>query len=339
MTNEKNPHALALAKMGASKGGKARAKKLTAEQRSEIARFAAEKRWGSEPIPQAVTQEGILDIGEAQISCYVLETGERILSTRGIMKSLKRTWRGRKHAGTRLPVFLEAKNLKPFISSDLDPVLSPVIFRTDTGARSEGYRAEVLPAVCDVYLKAREQGKLAATQEGIAQQCEILVRGLSKVGIIALVDEATGYQDIRARDALAKILEQFISEELRKWVRTFPPSFYKEMFRLWGLKYRAGSVRRPALIGKLTNHLVYERLAPGVLDELRRLTPRNEKGRLKRKLFQRLSEDVGHPKLREHLAAVTALMMAFDNKEDFMAAIDRSLPKQGHNLMLPFEEF
>ncbi len=41
----KNPHAVALGKLGGSKGGKARAKKLTAERRSDIARKAVETRW------------------------------------------------------------------------------------------------------------------------------------------------------------------------------------------------------------------------------------------------------------------------------------------------------
>ncbi|MEA2711171.1 MAG: hypothetical protein QOF78_3772 [Phycisphaerales bacterium] len=42
----RNPAAVALSKLGASKGGKARAKSLTKEQRKEIARKAAAKRWG-----------------------------------------------------------------------------------------------------------------------------------------------------------------------------------------------------------------------------------------------------------------------------------------------------
>jgi hypothetical protein len=43
---EKNPHAVYLGRLGGLKGGKARANKLTPEQRKEIARKAAQKRWG-----------------------------------------------------------------------------------------------------------------------------------------------------------------------------------------------------------------------------------------------------------------------------------------------------
>jgi hypothetical protein len=41
----KNPHAVALGKLGGAKGGKARAKALTSAKRKEIARMAAQSRW------------------------------------------------------------------------------------------------------------------------------------------------------------------------------------------------------------------------------------------------------------------------------------------------------
>jgi len=122
---------------------------------------------------------------------------------------------------------------------------------------------------------------------------------------------------------------QFVchAKELRKWVKIFPADFYRELFRLRGLPYK-GSVKRPQYVGHLTNDLVYSRLAPGVLDELRRVTPRDDKGRLKNPLFQRLTENLGHPRLLEHLASVTALMRACDTWDQFVPMIDRALPRQ-----------
>ena len=81
---------------------------------------------------------GILQLGGAEISCYVLENGERILSTRGVMQALGRSWRGRKYSGTEYPVFLEAKNLKPFISDEIDAVPMLQTFITDKGKTNEG---------------------------------------------------------------------------------------------------------------------------------------------------------------------------------------------------------
>lgn len=46
---QKNPAAVALGRLGGLKGGKARAKKLSAKQRADIARKAARTRWKSQP--------------------------------------------------------------------------------------------------------------------------------------------------------------------------------------------------------------------------------------------------------------------------------------------------
>ena len=128
------------------------------------------------------------------------------------------------------------------------------------------------------------------------------------VGIIALVDEATGYQRDRVRDALAEILEAFIAKELQPYIRMFPDAFYEHLFRLRGLEYPWDSGKRPQYFGHLTNDIVYARLAPGVLEELRKTVPRREDGRLKHTFTRKLIEDVGHPKLREHLASVVTIM-------------------------------
>lgn len=314
-------------------GGYARAQALAPEARKDIARRAALARWDG---PRA-THSGTLKIGGAELPAYVLETGERIISTRGVMKALKRTWRGRKYSGTEMPVFLEARNLKPFISEDLVMVLCPLKFRTEKGLAAEGFRAEVLPAICEIYLRARDDNALTPPQFALAKQCEILTRGLSRVGIIALVDEATGYQDFRARDALAKILEAFVAKELRPWVKTFQPDFYKEMFRLRGIPY-TDSPQRPRYIGHLTNDLVYQRLAPGVLAKLRERNPTGEKGRRRHRHTQWLTDEVGDPKLREHLSAVTALMKAEDDWDVFKRKIDRVFPAFGRTIPLPLPE-
>jgi P63C domain len=316
-----------------SKGGIARAEALSAEQRQEIARKAARARWETEGQLPRATHSGTLKL--ADIPCHVLENGERILSTRGIMKSLNRTWRGRKYAGTELPVFLEAKNLKPFISAELTPVLAPRNFRTDKGTKGEGYVAEILPAICEIYLRARDEGKLTRPQEAIAKQCEILIRGLSRVGIIALVDEATGYQEVRDRLALQAILDQFLRQEFAAWAKRFPNEFYQHIFRLRGWEWRGMKVNRPQVVASYTKDLVYARLAPGILNELEARNPKDEKGHRKAKHHQWLTEDVGHPALAQHLYAVIGLMRLADSWDQFKKMLDRAYPKRGDTLQMP----
>src|SRR5258708_15840057 len=318
---------------GRAKGGVARAESLTAEQRSSIARKAASERWTS-VYPKA-THSGVLKIGEAELPCYVLEGGERVLSTRGIMESLGRTWGGRKYSGTELPVFLEAGNLKPFISADLGAVLSPINFRTDRGAKGEGYRAEILPVVCETYLSAREAGGvLTEPQLRIAKACEILVRALSRVGVIALVDEATGYQELRDKHALQALLDAYLRKELAAWAKKFPDEFYEQIFRLRSWPWKGRKVNPPQVVAYYTKDIVYARLAPHILDELEKRNPA-ENGRRLSKHHQWLTDDVGHPALAQHLHAVVTLMRVSNSWDHFMHMLDTAHPRKGDTLQLP----
>lgn len=158
------------------------------------------------------------------------------------------------------------------------------------------------------------------------------------MGILALVDEATGYQEFRQRDALAKILERFVAKELRPWIRTFPVDFYQQIYRLNGWEFDKDSNSRPGVIGHWTTNIIYKRLAPGVWEELNRIAARNDKGKLKHKLFQRLTDEVGHPKVREHLAAVIMLMKYSPSWSVFMERLDHEFPQWGSTMMLPFPE-
>lgn len=326
-----------LSKLGASKGGLARAKGMTPQERSDRARMAVEARWRKagkdvQTIPRA-THEGPLMIGNLMIDCAVLDDGTRLVSENAFSKAIDVVrggyqYRKRSREGEGdLPIFMTLAALKPFISDDLRVrVSSPVWYipRT-TGEPARGIDATVIPDVCNVWMEARTAQALSPRGIRTAELASVILRGLATVGIVALVDEATGYQDLRARDALAKILEAFVQKELRKWVKTFPPEFYKEMFRLRNLPY-TGTVKSPRYIGHLTNDIVYGRLAPGVLEELKRLTPKNESGNPKHKLHQHLTEQIGHPKLLQHLASVTTLMRASDDWETFKGLLDRALP-------------
>jgi len=327
-----------------AKGGNARAEKLTPEERSQIAQKAARARWEG-GVSQAIcgSPDHPLHIGdgdmEIEIPCYVLENGKRILYQGAMLKAL-----GMSHGsagrtgGDRLAKFVTGNAIKPFMEANLQLVTEPIKFRTPSGNLAYGYDATILADICEAVLKARDQKLLQKQQEHIAAQCEMLVRGFARVGIIALVDEATGYQEFRARDALARILEAFVATELQPWIQTFPRDFYKELFRLRGLDYPNDSVKRPKYFGHLTNDLVYKRIAPGVLDELKRITPCTELGRKKHKYFQRLTSNVGYPKLREHLGSVVAIMKLSGNWNDFVGKIDRLHPRLGETMILPFSE-
>lgn len=319
----------------ASEGGKARAESLTPEERQDIARRAAEARW-SVNFPKA-THDGILRIGNAEIPCYVLDDGERMISTRGIMKALGRRWRGRKHAGTEMPVFLEAKNLNPFISEELRAVLSEMEFRTPRGMRAEGFKARLLPLLCETYLKARDEKALTTQQKKIAVQADILMRGLAHVGIIALIDEATGYQEIRDKQALQAILDKYLLKEFAAWAKRFPDDFYREIFRIRGWQWKGMRVNRPQCVARYTTDLVYTRLLPGIVKELETRNPKNDKGIRPHKHHQFFTEDIGHPALSQHLKSVIDIMRGYDDWSSMMKHMNRALPKQNQEVTPLFD--
>ena len=285
---------------------------------------------------QKAAYTGILKIGDLDLPCAVLDDGTRIFSHRGIMSALGRPRQGGRRIGghANLPEFVSARNLEYFIPNTLSVSLSsPIEYIPEHGGRSAlGVKADLLGDICKVWRDALQEGALLPSQVHIGMRAQILLDGFIGVAISALVDEATGYQDVRSRHALEEILERYISKELLGWTKTFPDTFYREIFRLRGWPYNPSSVARTPYVGKLTNDVIYSRLAPGVLDELRRQTPKDAKGRRKNRLHQRLTEDVGHPRLREHLEATTALMRASNEWTGFTRLLQRAYPKIDVNL-------
>lgn len=320
-----------------SKGGIARRDALTPEKRAEIARKAATARWGADlPIAEFGSPDRPLVLGDAEIPCYVLEDGTRVLARAGFIRAIGR--RGKAKGGRayddefQTPVFLTADNLKPFITEELIANSKPIMFKVNN-AQHIGYRAEFLPQVCEVFLDAKEAGALRPNQLHIADSCKVLHRSFAKIGIIGLVDEITGYQQFRGRDALQAFLDRFLRKELAAWVKTFPDEFFAQIFRLKGWEWK-GASKKPQVVGKYINDLIYDRLGPGVLEELKKRNPADDKGRRKHKHFQWLTEDIGNPALAQHMYATIGFMRAANQWEEFKTSFYRAYPKKGENLAL-----
>lgn len=293
-----------------------------------------------EKIPQA-THEGNLNVGEFDIPAYNLETGERVLSRIGFLKALGRTGKAK---GGRLyddefktPIFISANNVQPFVSEDLLKNSKPIMFKDLNGNESIGYKAELLPDVCYVFIDADDANKLKSNQKHIAEQSKKLIRAFATVGIIALVDEATGYQYERENDELQKILQKYISQELLPWQKTFPDIFYKELFRLNGWEFTVkGIKKRPGVIGTWTNKLVYEELPKGVLDELQSNVPKSESGNKTARLHQLLTDDIGNPHLRAQINQIVTLFQLSDDMKHMWSQFEKLKARQSGQLELPF---
>jgi hypothetical protein len=279
-----------------------------------------------EPKVLEAVYSGKLPIGDIELDCAVLDGGVRVLSERAVHRAFG-SKRGGSHwkrakaneDGANLPSFLSAKNYSDFIPNDLDVALkNPLIYRAGGGATpANGIRAELLPEICGVLLSARRAKKLLPSQEHLAVQAEVLMEAFAKVGIIALVDEATGYQRDRSHDALRLLLSKYIAEGLQKWLKTFPDSFFVELDKLYDNDTSHG--KRPQYYGKFINKYVYDPLENGyVKRELNKLNI-TDKGKRKARFHQWLNED-GRSMLIHQLGRVQGLMEMCGDIEDFKVA-------------------
>jgi len=290
------------------------------------------------------TNEGILPIGNVNLRVAVLKDGTRVLNRAGVFRAFGRTRRGRALSDTTrvrgYPSFIDAQNLKPYISAELQKELTEFQYLSKSGrAIRNGFRAEILPEICDVYLRARHEKVLVKQQEHLAVAAEIIVRSLSKVGIIALVDEATGYQSERERDELQKILAAYISAELLPWTKRFPDEFYQQIYKLKDWEYNPRNHKHTQLVGKLTNQIVYELLPAGVLDELRKKNPIVESKKYRaHKHHQFLTIDIGNPNLEKHLSQLIVLMRISQDWQEFENHLIEAFPRYGDQMKFHFPE-
>lgn len=285
-----------------------------------------------------IKYEGTLNLGENKLPCYVLEDGTRVLSGRKMQEILKVV--DGNISGTKLPQFLSNSILKPFIFSNKDAAHFDPIICFKGKQRINGYEATVLTDICEAILRARRSGvKMTERQQIVANQCEILLSSFAKIGIIALIDEATGYQNEREHFELQKILSAYISEEILKWQLTFTDDFYREVYRLCGLPFIPKYIKnKPSFIGKLTTKYIYDLLPDGVVDKIKEKTGKTDKGNWKYKWHQSLTPEIGREHLKKQIIEVTTLMSISKSKSEFNELFERKYNAKPIQLELEFNE-
>lgn len=236
---------------------------------------------------------------------------------------------------------MRAKNLEPFISSDLIASTVPLEFVPWKGpgyqGRAFGYKAKLLPGVCWVYQDALVAGKLTAKQTHIGAACQALLKALTNYAIEDLVDQATGFDDLRKREAINRILEKYCTKERLPWVQMFDTDFYRQVFRLNKWSFNPEKTARPSVVGHWTNN-IYDRLAPGIRPALHARVKRNASGKPTQKLTQYLTPEEGKPRLKEMLEGVKTVMRLSKDKHDFWGKMDIAYPKLNTTMVLPFED-
>lgn len=272
-----------------------------------------------------------LRIGDIEIPCYVLNNEKRVLVLGEMIKALGMApGSAGKGGNDRLASFASGNRVKPFIPNELmNMIENPIRFKPPTGGViAYGYEATILIDICNSILDANKAGVLQKQQSHIAERADVLIRSFAKTGIIAVIDEVTGFQAAREKDALQQFLDKFLLEENAKWVKTFPDEFFEMIFKMKGWTWHYASTKKPGVVGHYINDLVYSRIAPNVLTDLKVKNPVIKPGYRKYKHPQFISSEFGHPKLKEHLSALIALGKgsAF-NWNTFKRLVARAFPK------------
>lgn len=315
-----------------SKGGKARARSLSTEERSAIAKQAALARWEKLKDPSRLPEashQGILEIGEIPLDVYVLEDGRRLLHKKAIANALGL----RSEGGNAFIRTITREGIRSVIKQELaEKIENPIVFKPLNGDSADGFEANTFIEVCDLLIEAFNQDKLHPSQHFLARQAEIIIRSAAKVGINALVDEATGYIHDKRKDEYRQLFKEFIEQDCRQWAKEFPDQFANMIYRLYGLKrLNPDSTRHPQFFGHFTRKYVYFPLANSRGAILEQLEDKNPvvyaSGGRKFRLHQFLTEEIGIPALRQHIWQVIGIGNSSNSKEGFERAFYRAFPE------------
>lgn len=287
-----------------------------------------------------VQYHGVWDVlgdGSLKIDCYVTDDKKRLLSLRGTARAI-----GFKGGGsTALVRNLKAQWIQPFLGLDIKQWLTNIdddqIERV-SGTRGKDFipfESELFVDLCSSYVKAKNSGLFNGPrwikQSKTADKMLAIMSAFAKVGLVSLIDEITGYQEIREKDDLQKILAQYVRKEFLPWTKRFPDEFYIEMFRLRGWEYKG--TPKPSFVGKLTNKIVYDQLPDGILEELKTKNPADDDGIRKKRHHQFLTEHTGIPHLDKHLTSVITLMRISSDWNEFEKHFQRAFDVKGQNVL------
>lgn len=337
--------AKAFSKLGASKGGKARASVLTPDERKEIARNAVKARWAKARGARELTQEdgqveslrkadnnpqgdrpdslhvgpeyrtrislfkGDVQFGNITVPCHVLNDGSRVIAQREVVKALTQQERP-SGSITRL---IGVPALAPYINADdvAKKVLQYELSGPGHQMTAYGYEATLLIELCEAFLRARDDDALSDGQLRMARRADIILRACAKVGIIALIDEATGYQEVRQKNALQLKLQAFIADDMQEWAKLFPDEFWLELARIEHTKYMPRG--RPLRWGKYVMAFIYDAVDADVGQQLRRLNP-NPHHRMN---HHQWLKKFGRDKIRDHINQVIGAMKTCQDMDAF----------------------
>jgi len=301
-------------------GGARRAELLPAGRRAEIARLAAESRWGNRPIRALHKGSFKQDFG-VDVDCYVLDDPQHtaVISQRGMGESL-----GLSSRGNAFPRFLAQGSIANVAGAELTEKLeNPLKFQWGTGGAEvppstvHGFDVTLLIDLCNAIIAAEAAGTLSKRYVRIARQAHVIVGASAKSGIQGLVYRLAGYNP--TAEEVITAFKLYVQEEARKYEPEFPNELYVQWYRLYDIPVPDRG--RPWHFRYLTVNHIYYPLArsSGKILELLRANKAKGGDRTK-KLFQFLNL-IGARALSRHLGRVQEMAEDSANRQEYEGKI------------------
>ncbi|QKY70200.1 P63C domain-containing protein [Lentibacillus sp. CBA3610] len=278
-----------------------------------------------------VIASGVLEVFN-ELPCYVLDNGQRIFRFSNLTKAL----RGKEHG--KFGNYLAASNIQKYLPERLTPLNDKNNDRVPQGAVEfmlngkveKGYNSEDFMDVCTAFIEANNKEDLSNAQKDIVINAQQYILACAKVGITALIDEATGYQNLREENALQLKLKFFLADQLRDWEKTFPDELWRQFGRLTNWEGNIHS--RPRYWGKLVNEFIYDCIDEDLAKYLRDNKPMMPSHV---KYHQWLNENHGVRALTEHIWQIIGMARSCNTIYELRELVDKEFKgKSGIQLTL-----
>lgn len=204
---------------------------------------------------KSVTKRGVLQLGDAAFDVYVLETGARVCTQRTLVKSLG-------GSGGKLTTLIGEKT-----AGALD-LGEGIRFQTLDGIQALGRQVGDIGKLCAQIVELQMAGVLPPEKIDLARAANRLNAVLAGIALEALVDEVTGYQEVRAGDYLRSRLQFALREEMDEWQRMWKRATFQSICAVYGRRYLKGAPPRwlSAIIDKIHRRAFGEDVARALRD-------------------------------------------------------------------------
>lgn len=269
-----------------------------------------------------------LTLGSAELETHVLDNTDRVLTLRSAVLALT----GKEHGN--LGEIVGVAPLKPLLDVGLVLGETREFSVPRTQFKGRGITADAFVEICQAYARAYERGALRTrAQQAIALRALLLLAACAKVGLVALIDEATGFQQYRASDDLQVRLQAYLAEHPRDWLKTFPDELWRQLARLTGY---TGPVEksRPKWWGKVVYEVIYQALDPDIARVL--ITQKPSPDAIN--YHQWFTEQLGLPVLKRHLDRVVGIAMCCTDVVELRERVALAFRTREVQLPIPFRQ-